>query len=116
MTTIEHQDWKPVTFNTISTNAKKEAFKQKNSTKTSNPEDFKLEQCNNLGKLIAATRVSKNIKQKELANKIGVSEQILNRWESNKEILTNANIATIEKILGVKLPRNKKIKVTENDT
>tara|TARA_B100000614_G_C14411811_1_gene438168 strand:+ start:368 stop:709 length:342 start_codon:yes stop_codon:yes gene_type:complete len=113
---MEHQDWKPVTFNTVSNNIKKETFKKKNSTKTSNPEDFKIEQSNNLGKTIAATRVAKNIKQKDLASKIGVSVQILNRWESNKEILTNANIATIEKILGVKLPRNKKVKVTENDT
>ena len=42
--------------------------------------------------------------------------QVLNRWESNKEILTNSNIASIEKILNFKLPRNKKIKITENDT
>tara|TARA_Y100000768_G_scaffold388019_1_gene381520 strand:+ start:5853 stop:6194 length:342 start_codon:yes stop_codon:yes gene_type:complete len=113
---MEHQDWNSITFNTVSNNVKKETSKKKHSTKTSNPEDFKLEQSNNLGKIIAATRVAKNIKQKDLANKIGVSVQILNRWESNKEILTNANIATIEKILGVKLPRNKKVKVTENDT
>ena len=113
---MNHQDWQQCTFNTISNNAKQETFKKKNSTKTSNPEQFKLEQSNNLGKIIAARRVEQNIKQKELANKIGVSEQVLNRWESNKEILTNSNIATIEKILRIKLPRNKKIKVPENDT
>lgn len=113
---MNHQDWQQCTFNTISNNAKQETFKKKNSTKTSNPEQFKLEQSNNLGKIIAARRVEQNIKQKELANKIGVSVQVLNRWESNKEILTNSNIATIEKILCIKLPRNKKIKVLENDT
>ena len=112
---MEHQDWKTTTFNTISNNAKNELYKKKHSTKTSNPEHFKLEQSKNLGQLISTARVVKNITQKELANKIGVSVQILNRWESNKEILTNANIANIEKILGVKLPRNKKIKVHEDN-
>tara|TARA_B100000787_G_scaffold170105_1_gene164043 strand:+ start:8018 stop:8359 length:342 start_codon:yes stop_codon:yes gene_type:complete len=112
---MNHQDWQQCTFNTISNNAKQETLKKKNSTKTSNPEHSKLEQSNNLGKIIAARRVDQHIKQKELANKIGVSVQVLNRWESNKEILTNSNIASIEKILGIKLPRNKKIKLPEEN-
>ena len=89
----------------------KSVNKQKkiHSNKTSNPEEVKLEQQKNLGQLIAQARNTKNLNQKQLAAQVGVSSQILGRWESNKEVLTNAQIASIEKITGVKLPRNKKV-------
>ena len=71
---------------------------------------FKLEQSKNLGQLISQSRVKKELNQKDLANKLGISVQTLNRWESNKETLTNAQISLIDKALGVRLPRNKKVK------
>ena len=106
---MEHQDWKSITFNNVSTNKKHEEAKKIHSNKTSNPEEVKLEQQKNLGQLIAQARNTKNLNQKQLAAQVGVSSQILGRWESNKEVLTNAQIASIEKIIGVKLPRNKKV-------
>lgn len=106
---MEHQDWKSITLNNVSDNKKREEAKKIHSNKTSNPEEVKLEQQKNLGQLIAQARNGKNLNQKQLAAQVGVSSQILGRWESNKEVLTNAQIASIEKITGVKLPRNKKV-------
>lgn len=106
---MEHQDWKSITFNNVSDNKKRDQAKKIHSNKTSNPEEVKLEQQKNLGQLIAQARNGKNLNQKQFAAQVGVSSQILGRWESNKEVLTNAQIASIEKITGVKLPRNKKV-------
>lgn len=106
---MQHQDWKSITFNTVSDNKKREEAKKIHSNKTSNPEEVKLEQQKNLGQLIAQARNTKNLNQKQLAAQLGVSSKILGRWESNKEVLTNTQIASIEKITGVKLPRNKKV-------
>ncbi len=106
---MSHQDWNNITFNTVSNNIKKEEQKKVNSNKPTNSEMFKLEQSKNLGQLISQSRVKKELNQKELANKLGISVQTLNRWESNKETLTNAQISVINKVLGVKLPRNKKV-------
>ena len=38
---------------------------------------------------------------------------MLSRWECNKELPTNAQIALIEKTTKVKLPRCKKVQVSE---
>ena len=112
---MEHQDWKCLTFNTISENDRRKQAKKIHSTKTSNPEEVKLEQQKNLGQLIAEARNKKNLNQKQLAAQLGVSSQILGRWESNKEVLTNSQIASIEKITGVKLPRNKKVAIKQEN-
>ena len=106
---MDHQDWKSITFNNASDNKKHVELKKIHSNKTSNPEEVKLEQQKNLGQLISQARNTKNLNQKQLAALVGVSSQILGRWESNKEVLTNAQIASIEKVTGVKLPRNKKV-------
>tara|TARA_B100000902_G_scaffold158640_1_gene154634 strand:+ start:15979 stop:16314 length:336 start_codon:yes stop_codon:yes gene_type:complete len=107
---MSHQDWNNITFNTVSNNIKKEEQKKAYSNKPTNSEMFKLEQSKNLGQLISQSRLKKELNQKDLANKLGISVQTLNRWESNKETLTNAQISLIDKALGVKLPRNKKVK------
>ena len=113
---MEHQDWKSITFNTVSETKKHNEAKKIHSNKTSNPEQVKLEQQKNLGQLIAQARNGKNLNQKQLAAQVGVSSQILSRWESNKEVLTNAQIASIEKITGVKLPRNKKVAAKQENS
>jgi len=112
---MQHQDWNSITFKNVSDKKTKEDAKKIHSNKTSNPDEVKLEQLKNLGQLIAQARNAKNLNQKELASKLGISPQTLGRWESNKETLTNSQIASVEKQIGVKLPRNKKTKiVTEN--
>ena len=37
--------------------------------------------------------------------------QLYTKWEANKDIPTNEQISKMEKVLGIKLPRNKKIKI-----
>jgi ribosome-binding protein aMBF1 (putative translation factor) len=107
---MEHQDWNNISFNNKSETKMREDAKKINSNKITNPEDFKIEAPKDLGKLIAQARTTKKKNQKELASELGINQQIISRWESNKEIPTNLQIANIEKKLGIKLPRTKKIK------
>ena len=71
-----------------------------------------------LGQLLSQGRLAKNFKTqndfvKELNQKtnLHISIQIYSKWESNREIPTNEQIAKMEKILMIKLPRNKKNKI-----
>jgi DNA-binding transcriptional regulator YiaG len=106
---MEHQDW-----NTVALNAKKSV-----KFETSIPLKPKLIIVKQLvsnepiGKLIAQSRLTLNKDQKQFAALLGVSQQMLSRWESNKELPNNAQIALIEKITKVKLPRCKKVQVSE---
>ncbi len=107
---MDCQDWNTITFNNISKDKEKEQRKKIHSNKTNNdPEKVRLEAPKELGKLIAAARTAKNLKRKDLALILGISEQILGRWESNITIPNNSEIANIEKKLQIKLPRCKKV-------
>ena len=113
---MEHQDWNNITLNNPTTRQKTEQSKEVQkviSNKQFNPETTKLEAPKNLGKEIAQARTSKGLNQDTLAKQTGLSKQIINKWEANKEIPTNAEIAKLEKCLGIKLPRCKKIKVND---
>ncbi len=112
---MEHQDWNSITFNNVCDSKKQLQANKNHSNKTANPEKVKLIQQKDLGQLIAQARNTKKLNQKQLAAQIGVSSQILSRWESNKEVLTNAQIALIEKITGVKLPRNQKVVLNQEN-
>lgn len=105
---MEHQDWNTITLNTKSTNAKKSEINKKISQKISS-QDVKIEAPPNLGKLIEQARGGKT--RQTLANELGVAVILLTRWETGKDIPTNSDIAKIERRLGVKLPRTKKIKI-----
>ena len=94
---MEHQDWNLISFNTPSQNAKKELAKKVNSNKSPSNEDIVMEAPKQLGQLIAQARTALGKNQKELASSIGISSQILGRWESNKELPNNGQIALIEK-------------------
>ena len=41
---MQHQDWKSITFNTVSETKKQTLAKKINSNKTTNPEEVKVEQ------------------------------------------------------------------------
>ena len=103
---MEHQDWKAVTL-TAKKNVKFE------STVIPIPKTKQLVMHEPLGKLIAQSRLTLNSDQKQFAALLGVSTQMLSRWECNKELPNNAQIALIEKITKVKLPRCKKVVVSE---
>lgn len=112
---MEHQDWSNITFHTPSTNKKiEESKKHFSNKKNDDPEKVRMEPPKQLGQLISTGRTITKKTQKELATLLGVSVQILGRWESNKEIPTNLQIANLEKKLGIKLPRCKKVTVKED--
>jgi DNA-binding transcriptional regulator YiaG len=108
---MEHQDW-----NAVSLNAKKSVKFDNTSNPNPKPKPIIVKQLVSnepIGKLIAQSRLTLNKDQKQFATLLGVSQQILSRWECNKELPTNAQIALIEKITKVKLPRCKKMVVSE---
>jgi len=111
---MEHQDYKTVVFNS-SINKKEtllsKEIKKNISQKESNLETTKIEAPKKLGMLISQARTTKGFNQKQLSSQLGISQQILSRWETEKETPSNAQIANIEKKLSIKLPRTKKIKI-----
>ena len=110
---MEHQDWNSIKLNMP-------ALKNKDTNKKPHISANKVNKVEKvimkepLGKIIAQVRVINGKNQKELASMIGVSQQILSRWEANKDLPTNYQIALLEKTLKVKLPRCQKVYVDEN--
>lgn len=64
-----------------------------------------------LKQTLVKARIDKGLKQKELAQLCGVKVGIIGGYESGKTVPQNKMIARMEKILGVKLPRPKKVKL-----
>jgi ribosome-binding protein aMBF1 (putative translation factor) len=113
METLDHQDWNVVALK--KSNKPKNAPPQKLPPLQSQPEPTtKVIMKEPLGKLIAQARMIHGKNQKELATMIGVSQQFVARWEANKELPNNSQIALIEKTLKVKLPRSQKIYIDES--
>ena len=110
---MEHQDWNCIKLNTPAVKNKDTIKKTQTSTNKVNKVE-KLIMKEPLGKIIAQARVINGKNQKELASSIGISQQILSRWEANKDLPTNSQIALLEKTLKVKLPRCQKVYVDEN--
>jgi ribosome-binding protein aMBF1 (putative translation factor) len=117
------QDWNIIVFNSKENKQKSEKRKEvekKISQKVVNDEEVKIVADKKLGQILSQARLAKGInKQLDFVNelnKVGlnISVQIYSKWESNKEIPTNDQIAKMERVLSIKLPRNKKIKVNEN--
>ena len=107
---MEHQDWNPVFLGNNSNKNKLTTSNKTISQKLPNPEKI-TEAPANLGKLISQARMGKP--RDKIAQELGISSNILARWESGKDIPQNSDIAKIERILKVKLPRVKKVKVSE---
>lgn len=124
---MEHQDFKTVTFNNVSSKEKKavdqnkkEVLKKISQKQVSSNynEVVKVQADKKLGQLLSQARLAKGFKTqgdfiKELNQKtnLNISPQIYSKWECNKEVPTNEQIAKMEKVLTAKLPRNKKIKI-----
>tara|TARA_R110002072_G_scaffold8051_4_gene42502 strand:+ start:10093 stop:10437 length:345 start_codon:yes stop_codon:yes gene_type:complete len=111
---MQHQDWNSVTLNRKDDKQKvidKKEVTKSISSRQFNHETTKLEAPKNLGQLIAQARTSKGLNQDSLSKQLCISKIIINKWETNKETPNNADIAKLEKFLGVKLPRCKKIKI-----
>lgn len=123
---MEGQDFKVVVFNTKEKKAldqnKKEVQKKISQKQVSSNDNevIKVQADKKLGQLLSQSRLTKGFKTqgdfvKELNQRsnLNISAQIYSKWESNKEVPTNEQIAKMEKILQIKLPRNKKVRVTE---
>ena len=121
---MEHQDFKNVVFNQKEKKAidqnKKEVQKRISQKQVSSNDNevVKVQADKKLGQLLSQARLAKGFKTqgdfiKELNQKtnLNISPQIYGKWESNKEVPTNEQIAKMEKVLTAKLPRNKKIKI-----
>ena len=101
---MHHQDWNTVTF----TNKKdklESTSKNINVSQKKPNENYELKAPPSLFKCIIQARNAKSLKQDDLAKSIGISNIIYKRWESGKENPSNLEIAKLEKVLGVKLPR-----------
>ena len=113
---MNNQDFDTVVFNSTKNIKKNNENKEINkyiSQKENNPETTKIEAPKKLGMSISQARTTKGFNQKQLSLQLGISQILLSRWESEKEIPTNIQIANIEKKLCIKLPRTKKTKITE---
>ena len=121
---MEHQDFKTITFNSkekkVLDQNKKEVQKRISQKQVSSNDNeiVKVQADKKLGQLISQARLAKGFKTqgdfiKELNQKtnLNISSQIFSKWENNKEVPTNEQIAKMEKVLTTKLPRNKKIKI-----
>ena len=121
---MEHQDFKTVVFSQKEKKAvdqnKKEVQKRISQKQVSSNDNevVKVQADKKLGQLLSQARLAKGFKTqgdfiKELNQKtnLNISPQIYGKWESNKEVPTNEQIAKMEKVLTAKLPRNKKIKI-----
>lgn len=105
---MEHQDWSAVKI------GQKKDIKPVKPIQNKGTITKQLVSNEPLGKLIAKSRLTLNKDQKSFATLLGVSSQMLARWESNKELPNNAQIALIEKITKVKLPRCQKVVVGDD--
>jgi ribosome-binding protein aMBF1 (putative translation factor) len=114
---LPHQDWTPVVlYNPKATNTKEE---NKKETPTTSKKIRELDgddivappkANHDLKKAIQQARLASKKSQKQLASELGIQTQILNHYESGKEVPNNTFLAKLEKKLNVKLPRNNKHK------
>ena len=106
---MDYQDWTPVVLSNKSKVINKTVI---NSQKLD--QDIKIEVPKNLYQLISQGRTTKSLTQKQLSTQLGIAVQVLSRWETGKEVPSNGDISKIERVLCVKLPRTKKIKLDKN--
>lgn len=135
---MEHQNWKTSVLNTKKKVSKKEmhrnAFEGKGVQATmktttakggmTGKQMYNLIESESLEvpkvstefkQAMSQARLAKGMKQKDLAQRIGVKATVISGYESGKLIPDNKVIQRIEKVLGVKLPRMKKPKKNSMD-
>ena len=117
---MDGQDWKPI--NIGNPNNKTNTSHNKNSKNNQQNIDpkkqleknieegiFDKPQVDlNLKKMIQQARMAKKFSQKDLANNLKIKPEIIRDIENGKLIPNNMMIANLSRVLGVKLPRNKK--------
>lgn len=94
-----YQDWETVVFN------KQKPKKQTSHLPKGPPKEYIITN-KDLPLALQQARLSKKLKQVELAKALNIDSKVLNSWEQGKNIPDNSQIATLSKFLGIKLPRN----------
>jgi|TARA_Y100000768_G_scaffold337593_1_gene279831 ribosome-binding protein aMBF1 (putative translation factor) len=105
-----HQDWKEVVL--YKPTPKKENNGGGGPKPPQEGDEFKLPKVGqNLKIAIMQARIVKKWSQKELANRCGVGEDLIKKYESGKIVPNNNFVVKMERVLGVSLPRITKKKV-----
>ena len=107
---MEHQDWKPVIVHKSKTIEKKNIVKKtptqqqhQSIEKKAENDELKHKQITvEMRKKIQQARTAKGLTQKELAQKCGFTQKILNEIESGKAIYNANHLNKIKRQLGVK--------------
>ena len=114
---FDGQDWKPVVIrgkqnvNNTTQNTGKIYVKSKETlleNQIDNDEYVAPKPVFEIRIAIQKARIAKKMNQLQLAQKLSIKPNLINEYESGKTVPDNSTIAKIEKILGTKLPRNKK--------
>jgi len=115
-----HQDWNTVDIGKSSSfgggkvkteNKAMTSISSKNIKLEEETETFKIQKSGQeLGKALMKARMAKGKSQKILANDIKERVQVIQQYESGKAIPNPQIITKLERLLGVKLPRPKKLK------
>lgn len=106
---FEHQDWnevvlqKPIPFQQSKSNHKKKEDFENIQAPPKASQELKV--------ALQQARITKKWNQKEMANQLKCTTQQIAKYENGKEVPSNAMIAKMEKVLGVRLPRNKNKKL-----
>ena len=109
------QDWQVVTFDGNEKMKKKESTNKNYHHKNNSEDEPHLAVSSELKKAIIQARNAKSMTQKALAQQLGCDTKTIQSYENGSVIPNNKFIATMEKILSVKLPRAKRSTTAAND-
>ena len=112
------QDWNPVNIGN-KTNPKSNNKTNNTTNNNKDPKKILEEKCEegifnkpqvdlNLKIMIQQARMVKKMTQKDLSTILKIKHEIIRNIENGKLIPDNMTIAKLSRVLGVKLPRNKK--------
>ena len=111
---MSHQDWDTVTFRKKAKETK-EVKKIKKNISQKAETIGKFIAPSNFRKEMMQSRVQMKMTQQDLASKMNIQQNVIRDWESGKSVPNNNAIGKIERAIGVKLPRCKKIKKSESE-
>ena len=111
----DFQDWKPVVINgkqSQNNTVEKKKYQPSKMSKLEkeiNEDSYTAPKPNiEFKKEFQKARLLKKKSQADVAKSLNIKQNIINEYESGKKVPDNLTIAKLERLLGVKLPRNKK--------
>ena len=104
---FKHQDWNEVIFKKPIP-IKQNKGEGKNNRNNEDEIQAPPKSVQEIRIAIQQARIAKKMSQKQLASLMNISIQHIGQFENGKMAPSNAMIAKLERLLNVKLPRNKK--------